>query len=95
MVGRIRQLDEKGIVFEIDDQETKLKAGIEARLKFRLPLYRKSHYFDIIGEINEVVHSDRGVQFTAKFTHVFDDDRESISQFVKDIQFLRREARGN
>ena len=93
IIGRIRMLDEKGIHFETDDQSVKLDDGAEVRLKFRLPLYRKSHYFDMTAKVSEVVHSTSGVMVSTEFDHVFDEDRTSIVQFVKDMQFLRKEAR--
>ena len=92
LVGRTRKLEEHGIVFETAGVKSVLGAGSEVRLKFRLPLYRKSHYFDIIAEITEAVHTTGDITFTARFTHMSDDDQKSIAQFVKDMQFLRREA---
>jgi len=92
VIGRIRMLDEDGIHFETEEHDIKIKGDSEVRLKFRLPLFRKSHYFDITAKVQEVVHSSAGIMISTKFDHIFEDDRESISQFVKDMQFLRKEA---
>lgn len=93
VVGRIRKLEEEGIAFETEEIEIKMMVGSEVRLKFRLPLFRKSHYFDITAVITEMVHSTTGAMITTQFTHIFDEDRNSIAQFVRDMQFLRREAK--
>ena len=41
-----------------------------------------------------MIHSSTGITITTQFTYIFDEDRKSIGQFVKDMQFLRKEARG-
>lgn len=92
VVSRIRKLEEDRILLEMDDEDTDLDKGMALKLKFRLPLFRKSHYFDITAEITEIVHSSAGASVKARFTQISDDDKASIGQFVKDMQFLRKEA---
>jgi anti-anti-sigma factor len=92
VVSRIRKLEEEGIHFEVDDPDTEMAQGMPVKLKFRVPLFRKSHYFDITAEITEIVHSTGGATVKARFTQISDEDRTSIGQFVKDMQFLRKEA---
>jgi anti-anti-sigma factor len=93
LVGRIRKLEEDRTRFETQETEIPISSGSEVRLKFRLPLFRKSHYFDITAKITDMVHSSTGVSVAAEFTHIFEEDRKSIAQFVQDMQFLRKEAR--
>lgn len=93
VIGRIRKLDEDGLVFETEQTEVAMETGAQIRLKFRLPLFKKSHYFDLTAEVSETVHSSSGLMITSKFAHIFEEDRKSITQFVKDMQFLRKEAR--
>ena len=92
---RIRKLEQAGIVFETSGEDPGLTTGDEVRLKFRLPLFHKSHYFDIKAQITEMVHSATGAFVTTNFSQIAEEDQASISQFVKDMQFLRRQARGS
>jgi anti-sigma B factor antagonist len=105
LVGKIRILEEDRLAFETDDENMKMvvgesdqanrfTVGSEIRLKFRLPLFRKSHYFDASARIRKMLHSATCTRITAKFTQIPEEDQASISQFVKDMQFLRKEARG-
>ncbi len=92
IVGQIKKLEEGGMHFNLACEASGMAAGSEVKLKFRLPLFDKSHYFEIRAEITETVHSKTGAAISAKFTHISDEDRKSISQFVKDMQFLKREG---
>jgi anti-anti-sigma factor len=104
LVGKIRNLEEDRLAFETDDEGLKMVVGKQdesenfavgssIRLKFRLPLFKKSHYFDVIAKISKMIHSATSARITAKFTEIPEADQASISQFVQDMQFLRKEAR--
>ncbi|MFH2001695.1 MAG: STAS domain-containing protein [Planctomycetota bacterium] len=92
IVCKIRTLEENRIVFETAGTNANLISETEVKLKFRLPLFSKSYYFDISAKIIETIHSSNGVSVTAEFSQIQDEDRNSIAQFVKDMQFLKKEA---
>jgi stage II sporulation protein AA (anti-sigma F factor antagonist) len=92
LLGRIRTLEEDRLVFETSETGLKEASKNLVKLKFRLPLFKKSHYFDIGARIVEMVHSTAGTVITVRFKEIADEDRQSIAQFVKDMQFLRKEA---
>lgn len=92
LVCKIRKLDEDRIVFETGGTDANLISDTVVKLKFRLPLFSKSYYFDISAKIIETIHSSSGVTVTAEFVQIQDDDKKSISQFVQDIKFLKKEA---
>jgi len=94
VIGRMRTLDRDRLVFEVPKTRADLASGLALQLKFRLPLYARSRYFEIPSTIEKIVHSSQGALVTASFNAVSEEDREALDQFVEDMQFLRKEARG-
>lgn len=93
IVGKMASLEEDGMAIVVPEAGDELAAGAEIKVKFRLPLFMKSHYFDAVAEVAETVHTTQGVKLSCAFKSMADDDRVSISQFVKEMKFLRQEAR--
>lgn len=94
-IGKIVSMDEDGLTMRIEEPREELVQGAECKIKFRLPLFRKGHYFEADVSITESVHSTTGVQLKCGFDNISDDDRKSIAQFVEEMKFLRAEARKN
>ena len=92
-VGKMISLEEDGMSLMVQESKQELAVGEEIKLKFRLPLFMKSHYFDAVASITEAVHSTSGVKLKCGFKSMGDEDRKSISQFVQEMKYLRQEAR--
>lgn len=92
LIGVIRKLEENRIIFETDETRLQKIQGTDVRLKFRLPLFKKSHYFDVKAKITKMVHAATGTLINADIIQLTDEDRTSIAQFVQDMRFLRKEA---
>lgn len=62
------------------------------KLKFRLPLYRKAHYFELEGSVKacETEADDEGTfrQLSVEFGELRDEARTDIVQFIKDLTYL-------
>lgn len=93
LIGRIRTLEEQGLSFYTEPPAPGLHAGFQVRLRFRIPLFRKDHYFEIPAEVTEAAHGETDSRFKARFLHLEEEERASIQQFLDDMHFLRREAR--
>jgi len=92
-VGKILSLEEENLAIDISEKRDDLVVGAEIKVKFRLPLFMKGHYFDAVCAITEAVHTPSGVKIKCTFKSMNDDDRKSISQFVQEMKYLRQEAR--
>ncbi len=92
-IGKIASLEEDSITLRIPERREELLEGVECKIKFRLPLFRKGHYFEADVAIAESVHSTTDVQLKCNFKNIADEDRKSIAQFVEEMKFLRSEAR--
>ena len=92
-VGKIVVLEEEAITISVPEPRDDLAVGADVKLKFRLPLFMKAHYFDAGGTITEAVHSASGVKIKADLKSMADEDRKSIAQFVQEMKYLRHEAR--
>ena len=94
-IGKIVSLDESGMSIQVQEAKKELQADTECKIKFRLPLFRKGHYFEAIVDITEAVHSKSGIQLKCLFTSMNEEDRKSINQFVQEMKFLRSEAKND
>jgi len=56
-VGKMVSLEEEGMTLTVQDPREGLAVGEDIKVKFRLPLFMKSHYFDAVATVTEAVHS--------------------------------------
>lgn len=92
-VAKMVSLEEETMTLNIPESKDELATDAEIKIKFRLPLFMKSRYFDAKARITETVHSTSGVRIKCAFTEIAADDRKSIAQFVEEMKYLRGEAR--
>ena len=99
--GEILLLDPKGLTFEwggrgqkFDDPELKamFEAGTELELKFRLPLYKKSTYFECNATVDSVEVGDGAARVVTTFTDIDDEAAQAVQQYVADISLVRQEV---
>ncbi len=65
--------------------------GSDARLKFQVKMFKKG-YFELDGEVTEVESADdQDVRVTTKFKKISSGDRDALSQFAEDMEFLKRQ----
>jgi anti-anti-sigma factor len=67
-----------------------LAIGIELRVKFRIPLFRRGHCEAIV-TVQEVEERPDGVKLQAGFSELELEAERAIAQYAKDIAFLKRE----
>ena len=94
-IAGLTTLEESGMVLKLEDAHEAIASGVQCDVKFRLPLFRKGHYFEGAVKIDDVSPLDQGVQLKCTFDRMKDEDKKAIAQFVEEIKFLRTEARGN
>ena len=92
-VGKMAALEEDGMTLTLPAANVDLPVGSDIKLKFRLPLFMKSHYFDAGATVVEAIRSGESLKIKCSFTNMDDENRSSISQFVQEMKFLREEAR--
>lgn len=92
-VGRILELKEDGMALHVAYAASFFPSGIEVRAKFRLPLFKKSYYFEIPAQVAGAAPNEDGARVQIRFTSIQDEDRKSIQQFIRDMQFLRDELK--
>lgn len=92
-VGKISALEEKYIMINLSDPKKDLVLGSACKVKFRLPLFRKGHYFEAGVVIEEAAHTETNSVIKCAFKDMKEEDRKSIAQFVEEMKFLRAEAR--
>src|SRR6185436_6482888 len=92
-VGRILELTDQGLSLRVPIPSDQFKSGIEVRAKFRLPLFKRSYYFEIPSRITEVAADPEGSKLRVRFEKIENADRESIRQFLSDLNFLRNVAK--
>jgi len=95
VITKLVALEEEGMTLLASEPPKGLAAGIRCEVKFRLPLFRKGHYFEGTAKITDLSSAGRGTQVKCVFEDMKDEDRRSIAQFVEEMKFLRAEARGN
>lgn len=91
---KMAALEENSIRFIAPGETSLYPAGAEIKTKFRLPLFMRAYYFDLPCTIRSAAKSPEGVEVSADFGDILDEDRKSIGQFVRDLRLLREEARG-
>lgn len=92
-LGRIVELADSGLTVALDLTPDMFRSNVEVRSRFRLPLFKKSYYFDIPSQVVDVLPDGRGAKLKVRFEKIENSDRESIRQFLSDMNFLRGEAR--
>jgi len=93
-VPRMVSLEEHGIRFVAKGTTDLYSSGSEVKVKFRLPLFRRAYYYEIPASIREAQsEGNDGVRVFAQFDEIHEEDRRSISQFLRDMRLLREEAR--
>jgi anti-anti-sigma factor len=92
-IGKMSVLDESGMTIRLSEPRDELAAGTECEVKFRLPLFRKGHYFTAGVEISGVEGSGSDTRLRCAIKKIGDEDRKAIAQFVEEMKFLRSEAR--
>lgn len=94
-VARLAALEVEGMILVMEKAPKELTGGIQCDVKFRLPLFKKGHYYEGSVKIDEIKSVKSGVQVACTFEKMKDKDKKSIAQFVEEMKFLRAEARGN
>jgi anti-anti-sigma factor len=101
-IGRIRAFEEEAMLFDWnaasttlsnDDVKKLLEPGTELRLKFKLPLTKKSDFMEAMSRIESTTLPRQGVgiRVRARFTKIDDAARAAIVRFVQDMRFLKNE----
>jgi anti-anti-sigma factor len=102
-VGKITNLVEDSLSFSWDggkegaDPKTAalFKPGVAMNVKFRLPFYRKSYYFEAACDVTSASKAADGtLAVEMAFREMKPEDRKSIQQFVADMRFLKNEIPG-
>lgn len=92
-VGRIIDLDEEGMNVQVSQAASCFPEDAELKSKFRLPLFKKAYYFEILAAVIKAVANEEGAQVGIRFQNIEAEDRKSIQQFISDMQFLRDEVK--
>ncbi len=74
-----------------DQGRTLFFRGSDLNLKFQVKMLKKG-YFELLGKVTEVEDAgDGALRVTARFVAVSDSDRDALSQFAADMEFLKRQ----
>ena len=92
-IGKMSALDEKGITLRLPADAPEIAPGVVCGVKFRLPLFRKGHYFEAAVRVKEAEREKEGVRLKCAFEEMSEEDRRSVAQFVEEMKYLRSEAR--
>lgn len=69
--------------------------GGDVHLKFQVKMFKKG-YFELVGKVTEVEPTrDEAVRVTATFNAISDSDRDALTQFAEDMEYLKRQLPGN
>ncbi len=103
LVGQMSNVDSHKVQFLWNGSKAGISAeqgkqlffsGGEIHLKFQVKMIKRS-FFELMATVDSVEASaDGGVRITAKFKKVGDGDREALSQFAADMEFLKRQLPG-
>ena len=96
--GRLCEMFEEGLSLLFDnldgiDPDATFTAGVPVSLRFLLPLYHPTHVFQVEGRILE--HEDHGretIKLRVEFTSLSEVEQSAVSQYVKDLRYLREEG---
>lgn len=107
-VGKIEEIEEQAIRFRLEtgekeegslpadfDPKVLFNPGNELQLKFRLPFYKKSYYFECKGKVKRTQIAKAVVRVTTEFVDISNEDAKSIKQFVSDMRFLKDEIKSS
>jgi stage II sporulation protein AA (anti-sigma F factor antagonist) len=93
VLGRILELSDDGMSLRVGHPASDFQPGVEVRAKFRLPLFKRSYYFEIPSKVGAASPESEGTRLDVRFVKIESEDRESIQQFLKDMNFLRGVAK--
>lgn len=93
VIGRIVDLKEDAVTAQVAQAASFFPAGVAMKAKFRLPLFKRAYYFEIPAAVVSAAANEDGAELKVRFTDIEDEDRESIRQFLNDMNFLRDEVR--
>lgn len=79
------------IGFSQDQAKQLFFVGGDLNLKFQVKMFKKG-YFELLGKVTEVEPAgDDAVRVTAKFAAITEGDREALTQFAEDMEFLKQQ----
>ena len=94
IVGRMLTLREDGMIFQANAAATYFPSGTALHLKFRVPLARKSYYFEVQANVVEATPNAEGCAIDTRYSKAINaDDLTAIRQFLADLEFLRAEVK--
>jgi len=92
-VGRIIDLSDEQMALQVAQAASYFPEGESLKAKFRLPLFKKSYYFEIAATIAGATANEEGARVEVRFDNITADDCKSIQQFINDMNFLRDEVK--
>jgi len=91
-IGKVAALEENDITILIPEPNDALAMGVNCHIKFRIPLFKKGHYFEADVNIYKATPVDNGMKIKCNFQDINSEDKKSIKQFVEEMKFLKEEA---
>lgn len=100
-VGRMLALDERGLAFTWNGNETGLDSfamgqllaiGTEIKVKFRMPMFQQG-FVEALATVGELEERDNGVKIGAAFSKIDDKTLAAVRQYASDLKFLKDELR--
>ena len=100
-VGRMLALDERGLAFTWDGNDTQLEAfamgqllslGTELKVKFRMPMFQQG-FVEALATVAEIEERQDGVKVGAAFSKIDDKTLAGVKQYAADLKFLKDELR--
>jgi len=64
--------------------------GSDLKLKFQVKLFKKG-FFEVGAEVVETIDAEEGIRVTARYKEIPESDKEALSQFAADMEFLKRQ----
>lgn len=93
VVARIQDLGDSSMRVVVPLAPARVPPGTRASAKFRLPLFKRSCYFQVPVEVESSEPSDDGTRLHLRFLEIDPEDRAALRQFVADMNYLREEVR--
>jgi anti-anti-sigma factor len=100
-LGRMLALDERGLAFTWDGNDTKLEPfamgqllsiGTELKVKFRMPMFQTG-FVEALTTVAEIEEREDGVKVGAAFSKIDDKTLAAVKQYSTDLKFLKDELR--
>ena len=100
-VGRMLAIDEHGLAFTWDGNDTKLEAfamgqllsiGTEMKVKFRMPMFQQG-FVEALATVAEIEERDDGVRVGAAFGKIDEKSLAAVKQYASDLKFLKDELK--